>query len=93
MEQALVKGRLLEALNSSLTTSGVQRHYSIEPGIDIYHLGIKNVESEHFYMQLARFYLLEKNDEEKALKYLKSCIKKPGLSAWLNNLNHDCSKA
>ncbi|MCF2947562.1 tetratricopeptide repeat protein [Paraglaciecola aquimarina] len=45
-------------------------------GIDIYHLGIKNVESEHFYMQLARFYLLEKNDEEKALKYLKSCIKK-----------------
>ncbi|MDU0353820.1 hypothetical protein RS130_07670 [Paraglaciecola aquimarina] len=45
-------------------------------GIEIYYLGIKNVESDHFYMQLARFYLHEKNNEEKALKYLKNCIKK-----------------
>lgn len=44
-------------------------------GLDIYKLGIKNVDSEYFYMQLARFYSLEKNDDEKALKILKECIK------------------
>ncbi|WP_199508870.1 MULTISPECIES: sensor histidine kinase [unclassified Psychrobacter] len=36
VEQALVKGRLLEELNSSRNMSGIQSHYSVEPGIDIY---------------------------------------------------------
>lgn len=36
MEQALVKGRLLEELSSSIQTKGIQPHYSAEPSIDIY---------------------------------------------------------
>lgn len=37
MEQVLVKSRLLQQLALSIEQSGIQDHYSAEPGIDIYH--------------------------------------------------------